>query len=104
MEDLTLTPAGSLETPRVKQVAQSDLGAIYRVDNGAPVSPAALSSGVLYRMTIPDEILEDFAESGYMETSIYIKAVTSIPRGAYVAKYAGSDDLALKKLGLLRLT
>ena len=59
---------------------------------------------VLYRMTIPDEILEDFAESGHTETSIYIKAVTSIPRGAYVAKYTGSDDLTLKKLGLLRLT
>lgn len=104
VEDFTLTPAGSLEIPRVKQVAQSDLGAIYRADNGAPVSPAALNSGVLYRMTIPDEILEDFAESGHTETSIYIKAVTSIPRGAYVAKYTGSDDLTLKKLGLLRLT
>lgn len=104
VEDAALTPAGSAETPRVKQVAESDLGAIYRVDNGARVSPTALNSGVLYRMTIPAEILEDFAESGRSETSIYIKAVTSIPRGAYVAKYTGSDDLTLKKLGLLRLT
>ena len=103
VEDPSLKSPGAAVEAAAPKVKQAEIEAIYRVDNGAMVSGTALNSNVLYKMTIPQEILENFAVSDDAETKIYIKAITSIPKGAYVAKYSGSDDLTLKKIGLLRL-
>lgn len=101
VEDPTLkNPGMPIESPAPK-VKKAEIGQIHRVDNGAVASRTMLNSNVLYEMMIPQEILESFAASDDAETKIYIKATTSILSSAYVA--SGSDDLTLKKIGLLRL-
>ena len=55
------------------------------------------------RTAIPIEVLTYFANQSDSETKIYLKATTTIHNGSSNSSYSGSDDLTLKKLGLLRL-
>ncbi len=101
VEDASLKVPG--EGAGIPVVKKATHGTIYRVDNGAVVAADNLNSGILYRTTVPYEIMTYFASKQESETRIYLKALTTILGGSSNSTYTGSDDLVLKKLGLLRL-
>ena len=76
---------------------------VYNVDTNEWISPDDLTGSTLYRMTIPNEILDVFKDPDTRETKIYLKATTTIQKGSSNSSFSDSDDLTLKKLGLLRL-
>ncbi|MDD3347401.1 DUF5057 domain-containing protein [Oscillibacter sp.] len=84
----------------VKASALSDVQ-IYQVSNSTEtaVANAALRSGILYKIYLPDSLLTRFGNSPGASMKIYIRAVTTIDQASYI----GSNTLTLRKLGLLSL-
>lgn len=99
---VTMASAG-LGTSTEIFVKEATLGTVYRAEDGQSVSSTALYSNVLYKTVLPAEVLNYFSTQNASETKIYLKAITTIHNGSSNSSYVGSDDLTLKKLGLLRL-
>ncbi|MEA4933601.1 MAG: DUF5057 domain-containing protein, partial [Lawsonibacter sp.] len=75
---------------------------LYRVDDSGTqtaVSDAGLRSGILYKLYLPDQVLDAFAGSSDASLSFYIRAVTTINGTDYI----GANTLTLRKLGLLSI-
>ena len=84
----------------VKEVSLANK--IYPAGSATSVSSTALSSDVLYKMVVPQEVL-DYMASVQGDGKVYLVATTVIHSDAGDTTYRSFDDLTLKKLGLLRL-
>jgi hypothetical protein len=107
LSDYTLKSAGLGESIE-KYVLEADLDNdddgvddIYRSTGERVSNPQKLSNGVIYKATLPTDVLTNFPKNE-STNQIYLK-VTTVLNNDDNNTLSGKDVLTLQKLGLLRL-